>query len=512
MNENERKYFNKYNSEFYGYDVEDIDINEDDSYCDVLQKLQLQCKQRIREYQEEHNLKTDYQHLFSNSYISNIIKDEDDIFNHLKMNNEEEAKVFFEYLQSLLNRNFIENRKYELFDDCGEIEYNNQALYSAQHCENDKNYDFKDENENKVNEEIEIKKKKIKKKTTTFKKRNDPPKDIIQKNINNYLKEKEEKKKNEERNSFQFIAKPCPKDILKPKYDSIVEQSKLRHKENVNMKLNMWKSILKPFSFDERDLKKQQEKMEKEKEKNNEKNKKIKNNIVFKLVQTAAEDGYNRYKKMKEIDKYAHLTPEHKFHPNISKDIPSIYKINSKKYKELKEKKLIEKYKEEKKEMERKAKHEKLILQKVRMQPTNTYKDTRSSILRNKSIIEKDESEKLYKEIEKELWQDKERDQLKIKNYVHDKLKDLYFRKYFYEKEIKEKGIQNRKEQEILDKKYEEKIKNIYEDINNNRNYLFETPYIPKKSKPEKEINPLERFNDIIKTNGLNIDDFNVYI
>jgi len=41
------------------------------------------------------------------------------------------------------------------------------------------------------------------------------------------------------------------------RYDSIVEQAKLRQKENVDSRLNMWKSILKPFSFDERDIRKQ---------------------------------------------------------------------------------------------------------------------------------------------------------------------------------------------------------------------------------------------------------------
>lgn len=92
--------------------------------------------------------------------------------------------------------------------------------------------------------------------------------------------------------------------------------------------------------------------------------------------------------------------------------MPIFYKINSQRYKELKEKKLINKCEEEKREMERKAKNEKLMLQRIRMCPKKTYKDTRSSILRNKAKLEKEESKELYNKIEKELLQDKKKDQI----------------------------------------------------------------------------------------------------
>jgi len=352
----------------------------------------------------------------------------------------------------------------------------------------------------------------------------EPPKDIIHKNYNNYLLELEEKKKQEDSKNFKFIAKPCPSDILAPKYNLIVEQAKIRQKENVNLRLNMWKTTLKPFSFDERDIKKQIEKKEKEerlkaKEMENKDKNVNKKKIDFRLVKKAAEDGYERYKKMKEIDNKAHMTSEHIFHPNIPKDIPKIYKINSKKYKELKEKKRIEQYREEQKEYERKARRAKqneLIIQQLKMQPTNTYRETRSSILRNKAKKEKDESENLYNEVESEIRQDKENQQLKIKNYVQDKLKDLQIRKYLYEENIKIKNMQVKKEQELLEKSYEEQLKNIYEDVNNNRSYLFEKNYEVKESKKKdehkKSVNPIERFNSIIKTNGLDTDEFNVYI
>ncbi|OUM67132.1 hypothetical protein PIROE2DRAFT_5514, partial [Piromyces sp. E2] len=452
---------NQYNDNFYNnfkisYDYDNDSIEnlnstlDEDSYIDLLEKLRIQCKQKILNYQEEHNLNTNYYHSFSN-----IIKNEDDFINHLNMNNPEEAELFFDNLQSLLNRNFIENRKYENFDDCCEIEYDNNALESAQICENDinnlkENYkkNYKLISKNKSSQDINIvntekKKKIIKKKTTTYFQKNDPPKDIIHKNYNKYIYELEEKRKNEE-NNFKFIAKPPPTDILKPKYDNIMEQAKIRQQENINSRLNMWKTTVKPFSFDSRDAEKQRKKMEeetlKEKEQEKVKNNHIRKKIIFRLVQTAAEDGYERYKKMKEIDNKAHLTPEHIFHPNISKDIPLFYKINSKKYKEMKEKKKIEQFNKEQKEIERRVKYEKLRLERFKTQPLVTYRDTRSSLLRNKAKNEKDESEKLYKDVEKEIREDKEKDQLKIKNYVQNKLKDLYFRKYTYEKEIKYKG------------------------------------------------------------------------
>jgi len=146
MNEILRKKIeNQYNENFYknykvsyncDYDnIENIDTLDEDSYIDLLEKLRIQCKQKSINYQEEHNLRSDYYNLFSNSSISNIIKNEDDLINHLNMNNPEEAELFFDNLQSLLNRNFIENRKYENFDDCCEIEFDNNALESAQICE-----------------------------------------------------------------------------------------------------------------------------------------------------------------------------------------------------------------------------------------------------------------------------------------------------------------------------------------------------------------------------------------
>jgi len=116
-------------------DIEKTDIYSDDEYFDVLQKLQLQCKRKIQDYQRKYHLKTDYCHLFSNSYISDLMKNEDDLIKKLNMNNPDEANLFFDYLQSLLNRNFIENRKYEIFDDCCENEYDNDALESAYNCE-----------------------------------------------------------------------------------------------------------------------------------------------------------------------------------------------------------------------------------------------------------------------------------------------------------------------------------------------------------------------------------------
>jgi len=64
-----------------------------------------------------------------------------------------------------------------------------------------------------------------------------------------------------------------------------------------------------------------------------------------------------------------------------------------------------------------KAKHEKLMSQRVSTKPIITYKDTRSSILRNKAKNEKDESEKLYKEVENKIRQDKEKDHSKIKKF-----------------------------------------------------------------------------------------------
>ncbi|ORX53373.1 hypothetical protein BCR36DRAFT_411148 [Piromyces finnis] len=533
------------------YDFQNMESIDDDSYIDLLERLRIQCKQSNLYYQEKYNIRTDNYNLFSNPYMSNIIKNEDDLINQINMNNPEEAELFFDFLQSIISRNFIENKKYENFDDCSEIEYNINALESAKMCENDindlkeylKKNKFKHESNsesNISNDALDINKNKkiLKKKNTKYFQRNDPPNKIIRRNYNNYLSELEEKRKEEEIN-FKFIAKPAPSNILQPKYDNIVKQAKLRQKENVNSRLNMWKTTLKPFSFDSRDAEKQRKKIEEEAlkeeelEKDNNKNYDRKK-IVFRLVQTAAEDGYERFKKRNEIDRKAHLTPEHIFHPNISKDIPSIYKINSRKYKELKEKKKIEQYKREQKEIEKLAKHEKLMLQRVRLQPTITYKNTRSSILRNKAIIEKDESEKLYKDIEKELQQDKKREQLKIKDYVHDKLKDLYFRKYAYENEIKLKKEKAKKEQEELQKSYEDQLKRIYEDVNNNRHYLFEEVYTQKsdeqknneeerneeeknnkqnkKGKQNNEINPLNRFNSIIKTNGLDIDEFNVFI
>jgi len=51
------------------------------------------------------------------------------------------------------------------------------------------------------------------------------------------------------------------------------------------------------------------------------------------------------------------------------------------------------------------------MLQRIKMNPKNTYKNTRSSILRNKANAEKKESEKLYKKVEEELRQDKEKEQ-----------------------------------------------------------------------------------------------------
>jgi len=463
MNEinNEDSHFEKTNN-YEECDIIEInDIDDEDSYLNYLESLRNQCKLEMQNYQEE-NLKKDYPYLFSNSYIFNITDDEDDFVNHLNMNNPEEAELFFDSLQNLINRNFIENRKYEYFDDYCDVEYDKYALNSARKCETDiddlkEKYKKKYYNITEENLNISIDEKKEKKSKKTIKIRNsEPPKDIIHKNYNNYLNELEEKRKNEKNNS-KFIAKPCPVDILKPKYDSIVEEAKLRQKENVNSRLNMWKNILQPFSFDSRDTEKYRKKMEmealKEKELNDNKNKKVNKKIIFKLVQSAAEDGYERYKRMKEADNKAHLTPEHIFHPNIPKDIPSFYKINSQKYKELKEKKLLNKYKEEKKEIERKANYEKLMLQKIRMNPKNTYKNTRSSILRNKAILEKKESDKLYNEVEEELRQDKEKDQSKIKQYVQDKLKDLYLKKYTYDMRLKEKEKQEKKKTRNTEKR-----------------------------------------------------------
>jgi len=126
-----------------------------------------------------------------------------------------------------------------------------------------------------------------------------------------------------------------------------------------------------------------------------------------------------------EIDNKAHLTPEHIFHPNITKDIPTFYKINSKKYKELKEKKKIEQYKQEQKEIERRAKYEKLMLERIKTKPQITYKNTRSTILRNKAKIEKDESEKLYKDVENEIRLDKERNKMVL--IIKKNIYNIYF-------------------------------------------------------------------------------------
>eukprot|EP00833_Pecoramyces_ruminatium_P013185 jgi/Orpsp1_1/1187217/evm.model.d7180000056160.1 len=214
-------------------EIENIDINSDDSYLNVLQKLQMQCKKKIQNYQKEHHLRTDYYHLFSNSNISRLINNEDDLINNLNMNNPEESELFFDHLQSLLNRNFIENRKYEIFDDCCEIKYDTNAFDSAQNCENNRNYlqeknytikkneiiDYDDNNYDYALNDVEKRKikKKNKKKNYTFSfMTREPPKDIIHKNYNNYLLELEEKKKQEDSKNFKFIAKPCPSDILAP--------------------------------------------------------------------------------------------------------------------------------------------------------------------------------------------------------------------------------------------------------------------------------------------------------
>jgi len=354
----------------------------------------------------------------------------------------------------------------------------------------------------------------------------EPSKDIIHKNYKRYILEQKEKQKQEDAINFKFIANPCPLDILAPKYDSIVEQAKLRQKENVDSRLNMWKSILKPFSFDERDIRKQMEKQEQERLKEKEIENKNKNynkkKIDFKLVKTAAKDGYEKYKKMKEIDNYAHMTPEHTFHPNISTEIPEIHIINSKKYKELKEKKRIEQYREEQKMIElkeKKAKQNKLFIERLKLQPTNTYKETRSSILRNRAKKEKNEIENLYNEIESEVLQDKEQKQLKMKNYIQNKLKDLNYRNYTYDKDIKGRNMNRRKEQELLEERYKEKLESMNNDINNKRTYLFEQNYEIKKEqnreKEQKELsnkNPIDKFNKIIETNGLDIDEINVYV
>jgi len=56
-------------------------------------------------------------------------------------------------------------------------------------------------------------------------------------------------------------------------------------------------------------------------------------------------------------------------------------------------------------------------------------------------------------------------------------------------------------------------------DINNKRTYLFEQNYEIKKEqnreKEQKELsnkNPIDKFNKIIETNGLDIDEINVYV
>jgi len=132
---NENLFFEEMNNyEEYG-DSENVEIDEEDSYLSLLENLRNQCKLKIENYQEEHNLKIDYSHLFSNSYINNIINNEDDFVNILNMNNPEEAELFFDNLQNLINRNFIENRKYENFDDSSEVEYDKCAIYSAKKCE-----------------------------------------------------------------------------------------------------------------------------------------------------------------------------------------------------------------------------------------------------------------------------------------------------------------------------------------------------------------------------------------
>jgi len=50
-------------------------------------------------------------------------------------------------------------------------------------------------------------------------------------------------------NCFYFFFK-------KKRYDIIVKEAKLRQKENVSSRINMWKNVLQPFSFDSRDTKK----------------------------------------------------------------------------------------------------------------------------------------------------------------------------------------------------------------------------------------------------------------
>jgi len=132
---NENSFFKNTNN-YEEYDTIEInDIDEEDSYIYFLESLRNQCKLKMQNYQEENNLKTDYSRLFSNSYTSNKIYDEDDIVNHLNMNNPEEAELFFDSLQNLINRNFIENRKYEYFDNYCDVEYDKFALNSAKQCE-----------------------------------------------------------------------------------------------------------------------------------------------------------------------------------------------------------------------------------------------------------------------------------------------------------------------------------------------------------------------------------------
>jgi len=77
-------------------------------------------------------------------------------------------------------------------------------------------------------------------------------------------------------NIFTRRFQPSTKDDLKKKSDSN----------------NIYKKLIEK-------MEKEKEQLRKEKKENNEKNKIARNNMVFRLVQTAAEDGYNRYKKMK---------------------------------------------------------------------------------------------------------------------------------------------------------------------------------------------------------------------